>query len=326
MSQRTFSFPPKENVDKYVRKKKKRRHPPTKLARFFSLLFFWLVEERKSMAESEPAPRVAYIRTTSSPDWYPFDLQQTLVEFVKQEDPCMLPPRVRARHHFLFGACNASDARILHLFVGFLGPPRLHWYFRHVQKTHLEVRVSRARAATSDGRRLLLRCAADEVRVVISGDDDDECNEIMLNECDYIIDEQTQFHRDWFFKTARPGVPQDSMLTNPEYDVSRHDYSKHRLGERYAGRGWRASSGAFHGNHDWYCGGCGGKCKRGRCKVTSYERPNYANQRLLPEKGSREWADMSSGEVVSRYNFQMAFGKHIVQKELRTSIDTFSGD
>ncbi|RMZ67514.1 peptidase A1 [Pyrenophora seminiperda CCB06] len=285
------------------------------------------------MAEIEPAstttpaptPRIAYIRTTSSPDWWPEAVRQTLVRYVKQEDPLAVPPR--PRHRFLFGASTAADASILDLFLLWLPPrPNPNRYFRDLRKSDLEVRVSHERAETPDGRRLLSRCASEDVCVVVSGKDDDECTEQMLGECDYIIDEQTTIWDEWFWNTARTGIPQDSMLTNPEYDVKQHDYSKHRLGNRYRGYAWRASSGGFHGNYDWICRGCGGKCKRGRCRTGSYEPPVYANQRLLPDKGSREWLDLTANEVVHRYEFQMAVGAHVVQSELRTSIATFSGD
>lgn len=269
------------------------------------------------------APRIAYICTTSEPNMWPEAWGQILRGFVRQDDPAVLPER--GRHHFLFGAINACDARILDFFLEYL-PPNPNAHFRQVRKTDLEIRMSRARAATFDGRRVRERCAANEMRVVISGEDNDECTEIMLEECDYIIDERTTWYSEWFWKTARLGIPEDNMLTNADYDVSQHDYSKYRLSNRYGGIAWKASSGGFHGNYDWSCRGCGGKCKRGRCKTTSYEPPVYANQRLLPDKGSREWLDMTSNELIHRYRFQMAFGKHVVQEELRTSVDTFSGD
>ncbi|KAE8855724.1 hypothetical protein PTNB73_10010 [Pyrenophora teres f. teres] len=179
-----------------------------------------------------PTPRIAYIHTTSMPDWNEQDLRQTLRRFVKQEDPSVAP---RPRHHFLIGACNETDERVRGIIVSYL-PPGNEVYFHHVRRTDLEVRISRSRAATPDGKRFLQRCADDGVPSVVRGETDEECHGSMLEDCDYIIDERTTYDADWFLNNARVGVPQDSMLANPEYDVNQHDASKHRLWQRYQGQ------------------------------------------------------------------------------------------
>ncbi|KAF7569330.1 hypothetical protein TUN199_05550 [Pyrenophora tritici-repentis] len=173
------------------------------------------------------------------PDWNEQDLHKTLGKCVRQEDPSLLPPR--PRHHFLIGACNETDERVRNIIVSYL-PPGNEFYFRHVRRTNLEVRISRSRAVTPDGRRFLQRCTDDGVPTVLRGETDEECHESMLADSDYIINKATTYDKAWFLNNARVGVPQDSMLTNAEYDVSKHDASKHRLWQRYQGRGWRASS------------------------------------------------------------------------------------
>lgn len=103
------------------------------------------------------------------------------------------------------------------------------------------------------GKRLLERCAVGGIPVVISGADDSECEEIMLQDCDYVIDRWYKQNSEWYWGTAWTGQQQNTALTNPRYDMSKHhDYSKRRLMDRYAGHGWRAHSGCSHGNLGYY--------------------------------------------------------------------------
>ncbi|KAF2123856.1 hypothetical protein P153DRAFT_361506 [Dothidotthia symphoricarpi CBS 119687] len=214
--------------------------------------------------DTPPTPRLAYIRTILEPDETRESIDSSLKMFVRQESSEL--SNNRPKHHFLFGASNTSDSHILDIFLSNIPTNHIYYAFRYLQKLDLELRISYARAATGTGKNILQHCINGDIRVLISGKDDEECDEIMLQECDYIIDSRTTYLAAWFWNSARPGVPQDSMLTNPDYNVNQHDVSSTRLRNRYNAYAWRPSSGGFHGNfRDWRCRKCDGKCKRGRC-------------------------------------------------------------
>ncbi|KAF2868651.1 hypothetical protein BDV95DRAFT_456875, partial [Massariosphaeria phaeospora] len=183
----------------------------------------------------------------------------------------------KPRHRFLFGAVNAADAVLLDVFISHLQPrtstpsdPIIRWPFQNAIRSDVRMHISQANAATCIGEKLLKRCADEGITFSISGATDEECDEAMLEESDYLIDEHTYnlcWNGDWWYwNHARPGVPQDNMLMNPKYDVRKHDVSESRLRYRYSQYGWKASSGGYHGNGPWRCRMCNGKCKRGKCK------------------------------------------------------------
>ncbi|CAO2658111.1 Nn.00g073710.m01.CDS01 [Neocucurbitaria sp. VM-36] len=208
--------------------------------------------------------------------------------------------------------------------------PLCSWGFVNVQRSDFEVHIPRAYADTPEGHRLLDRCDDGGIQAVISGIDGHECDEILLRKCDYIIDTWTTMLADstqyWYWNTVWAGKRQDNMLTNPKYDVSKHDVSKTRLQDRYSGYGWKHSSGGYHGNGNWQCRGCGGKCKRGRCRVMPGKEQLDLPDDRLPEKGSKEWLSLTVEDICERYRWQKASGKHVVENTFVNSIDTFSSD
>jgi hypothetical protein len=272
------------------------------------------------------SPRTAYIRTTDDPD-KPYDqIYQFLSHFVRQKYPEEVLDG--SRHRFLFGASNAQDAHILDIFLSDHIVPSRYQYgeFANLLRSDLELRVSEAHAATGAGQRVLQRCNAGGIRVVISGVTDLECHENMLQDCDYVIDDSAWGYQEWFWKTARIGVPQDSLLTNPSFDMSQHDASKTRLSRRYAGHGWKANSGCSHGNGGfWRCHGCGGKCKRGRCRINPPQESPAPEYLRLPDKGSAEWRAISANEACMRMRQQRVPGR-FDGMDVYSSTDTFSGD
>jgi hypothetical protein len=269
--------------------------------------------------------RIAYIRTLTEPD-KPYDqVYRFLEHYIAQKSPTSPPSS--PIHHFLFGSSTPFDAHILAIFLSnnIIPSPYPQGIFANLQRSDFSLHMSSARVATGAGRRVLEQCKAGGIAVVISGADDSSCDAHMLRESDYIIDPSIEAHAHWFWHTSRPGIPQDSLLTNPAYDVSRHDASKKRLMKRYAGHGWRANSGCSHGNGAWVCRGCGGKCKRGMCKVNPAEEKEVPEWFRLPEKGSEEWRDLTAEEACWKMGFQSFSGRYAVRDEFR-SIDTFSGE
>ena len=282
------------------------------------------------MAEFTPVPRVAYIRTLLEPDKPRNEMLYTLAVFARQKDPELLDGK--PKHHFLFSASNTSDRHILDILLSMKLPvdPSCTWGFENLQRSDFEVHISENHAATPEGQKLLDRCNDGGIQAVISGIDDNECDEILLQKCDYIIDNWTTMLADptraWYWNTVWAGKRQDNMLTNPKYDVSKYDVSKTRLRDRYNGYGWRHSSGCYHGNGDWQCRDCGGNCKRGRCRVNPGKEQLVLHDNGLPEKGSKEWLELSVEDICERYRWQKASRKHVVEDASFNSIDTFSGD
>jgi hypothetical protein len=274
-----------------------------------------------------PPIRIAYIRTTEEPDKSYNDTRQFLSMFIKQKRPeetIEVP-----RHRFLFGASNASDAHVLDIFLSdhIVPSPYRYGDMANLQRSDLELRISVAHASTGSGRRLFERCSVGGIQVVVSGADDTECEETMLQESDYIIDRWIQDGpSSWYWETARTGTPQDTVLTNPKYDMSKHDVSKWRLRNRYAGRGWTATSGAMHGNGgDWACARCGGRCKRRKCKIDPSEASLIAEWCLLPDKGSAEWRSISAADACWRMEWQR-LSQSSGKEKLYSSIGSFSGE
>jgi hypothetical protein len=270
-----------------------------------------------------PSVRLAYIRTVEEPD-KPYDQTYQFLEFfVKQKRVGDAPNG--PRHRFLFGSSNTQDEHIFEIFRLYHSLGRRSRY-DDLQQSDLEIRISESRASTGAGRRVLERCDADGIRILISGATDSECEDGMLQDCDYIIDHWLWENYSWFWNTARPGVPQDTVLTNPKYDMSKHDVSKTRLGTRYASHGWNVNSGCSHGNGGlWRCSDCGGKCKRGRCRINPPAEELGLEWIMLPDKRSVKWRELTANDACMRMLQQRAPGRCVV-KDIYSSIDTFSGD
>jgi hypothetical protein len=272
------------------------------------------------------AARTAYIRTTDNPN-KPFDqTRQFLGQHVKQRYPDEVLDG--HRHRFLFGASNTQDAHLLEMLLSDHIVPSGYRYgeFANLLRSDVELRISETHAGAGAGQRVLERCKAGGIRVVISAATDSECADSMLRDCDYIIDESVERNSAWFWSTARTGVPQDSILTNPDYNMSQHDASKWRLSQRYAGHGWNANSGCSHGNGgNWRCHGCGGKCKRGRCRINPPKERPVDEWLRLPDKGSAEWRGLSADDACVRIKAQRKPGR-LDEVDVYSSIDTFSGD
>jgi hypothetical protein len=270
--------------------------------------------------------RVAYIRTTEDPNREYAHTRSFLESWMRQRRPT--DTLDRPRHRFLFGAFNACDAHILDIFLSdrILPSPYLTGVFANIQRSDLELRISQSQASTGAGKRLLERCAAGGIAAVINSTDDTECEERMLQECDYFIDRWCEQSFEWYWNTAWTGRPQNSVLTNPKYNMKMyHDYSKRRLTYRYAGHGWRAHSGCSHGNGSWRCDSCGGKCKRGWCRVNPGEETEVAEWARLPARSNIEWRSLSADDVCRMMKFQH-WRSQPSAKDMYSSIDTFIGD
>lgn len=202
--------------------------------------------------------------------------------------------------------------------------------------------MSNSRVGTMAGQKVLRRCAKEGIPTKISGADDVECDDAMLKESHYLIDFITKELRtpidSWFQNQARAGIPQDNIFTNPSYDISNSYDERDRLRLRYAGYGWKASSGGYHGNGPYHCRYCGGKCKRNsKCKgqpkperlgeMNDWEERHekWKNENLrLPGPRNEQWKNLTADLICWRYIMQ-DLGKYGV-KEKWKSIDTFSGD
>lgn len=276
--------------------------------------------------------RIAYIRTTDEPNeaYHPDKnfrhFRQFLGMYMKQRhthDPVEIP-----RQHFIFGASNAADAHMLDLFLSdWIIPSHSVLEFANIQTSDLELRLSEPRAATGAGKRLLERCSKGGIEVAMGGADDAECQEIMLQQSDYIIDRCVERNAVWYWNTARSGVRQDCVLTNPKYDMAKyHDVSNMQLRNRYAGHGWTANSGCSHGSDGGFaCVWCGGKCKRWKCRVNPGAERKVADWALLPAKGSVEWQELSAEDACWRMQYQR-LPSQLPAKDMYSSIGTFSGD
>jgi hypothetical protein len=237
------------------------------------------------------------------------------------------PPNV-PRHRFLFGAANACDAHILDIFLSdwIIPSPYANGIFANIQRSDLELRIPKSQAFTGAGKKKLERCAAGGIPIVISGADDSECEGSMLQDCDYVIDRWCEQSFEWYWNTAWTGRPQNNVLTNPKYDMTKHhDYSKRRLLARYSSHGWTAHSGCSYGNGTWRCDACGGKCKRGRCRINPGEEREVVEWAQLPARGSIEWRNLSADDVCRMMEFQH-LPNQPPAKDMYRSIDTFSGD
>jgi hypothetical protein len=274
-----------------------------------------------------PSPRIAYIRTTDEPDKGYDHIRYFLSTYMKQRRPD--DPFGKPRHQYVFGALNACDTHILDIFLSdwIIPSPHLYGEFANIRRADLELHISISHAATGAGRRLRERCNNGGIDVVVSGADDADCEELMLQDCDYIIDRWTRDDTPWYWETAWAGILQYNILTNSNYDMSRHhDYSKRRLLDRYAGYGWTATSGGMHGNGGYHaCVECGGKCKRKKCRINPGVERETAEWARLPAKGSSEWRSLSSEDACRMMQFQR-LPSQPPAKDVYSSIDTFSGD
>lgn len=274
-----------------------------------------------------PPPRIAYIRTIHSPTQSFDETWRFLAYHMSQRrpsDPSSLP-----RHHFIFGSTTPCDAHILNIFTSphIFPSPHPHGDFANIQPSDLQLRISESHAATGAGKRILQRCADAGISTLISGMDDAECDASMLQEADYIIDKWIQgCSSSWYWDVARPGVKQDNIATNPRYDMSKHDVSKTRLRDRYAGHAWTATSGGMHGNGGIYaCTGCGRRCKRGKCQIGPLEDLKVPEWCRLPGGTSAEWRDISADDACERMWCQR-LPRYSGFIDSYSSIDTFSGE
>jgi hypothetical protein len=301
--------------------------------------------------------RIAYIRTTSHPNKDSQEMFTLLNDYIRQTS--LSEQEIgKPRHRFLFGAVNASDAHILELMIqriparaqSDIGTPAgepfpgrySHMMDGNMCRNDLEVHVSKTQASTLAGEKTLKRCEEEKTMTHISGTTDEECDTIMLEKSHYLIDFLTPGlhynHESWLRKYASPGQAQDNMLTNPKYDVSRHDTSQLRLSRRYMGYGWQASSGGFHGNGTWRCEVCcgtDGRCTRKKCVVgpskerkedlerNTKEKEKWVDEWVrLPAEGDKRWMEMTAEEVCCRFRIRrLADGKEDGRWK---SVDTFS--
>jgi hypothetical protein len=303
--------------------------------------------------------RIAYIRTTSHPNKDSQQIFALLNGYIRQPS-FSEQENGKPRHRFLFGAANASDAHILELMIQRISariqsdidtpsdeclPGKYsHMMDRNMCRADLELHISETQASTFVGEKILKRCKGEGISTRVSAITNARCDEVMLRESNYLIDFLTPDlhydHEAWLRNYARPGHAQQNMLTNPNYDVGKHDASRWRLSRRYMGYGWRASSGGFHGNGEWRCNTCSGtdgRCTRKNCvyglskeRKEEFERSakgqaKWVDENVkLPGKDDKRWMDMTAEEVSRRYMIRgFADGK---EDERWKSVDTFSGE
>ncbi|KAF2627712.1 hypothetical protein BU25DRAFT_59089 [Macroventuria anomochaeta] len=293
---------------------------------------------------SKPAPRtrVAYFRTSSTPErGYEKtrkDRERFLETYVRQSQSLGINNDT-PRHYFYFTVFTKDDQQILDILIdNFPSPPQTRpEIYRHlmwgVLKSDIHLHTSSAYAESANGRRTLQRCLASGFSPTVHDSSDIDCDNDLLEQCDYVIDINYLPYQDlnWFWQFARPGIRQDNMLSNPKYRVSQHDISKKGLAGRTKFSIWGHNSGCYHGNYDWGCRGCGGKCKRGRCKVNPQPERVVPETYRLPEKGSTDskWKDLTATDVLYRYRLQhypQAPGKWHKGRDDWGSVDTFSDD
>lgn len=310
----------------------------------------------KPMAKPTPPLRIAYIYTQSPIDPSPHELLSYLDVRVMQESPRAIE-QGKPRHRFLFGAVTSLDSAVLETLLKIACPPpgvkecnepntekiRCGFHVGTLLRSDLEVRISRSRASTALGAKVLKRCKDVGIQAAISGKTDDECSEIMLQESDYMIDFH-EYRPDgsygsecWFWNVARLGKPQDSMLTNEHYDKRRHDNSWGRIYRRYGGRGWRDYSGCRYGFMPWKCPNCGRNCKRGKCadplrwspdtnwvkrqeEDRKWQERERERQMNLFKPGNTKWRELTAEEL------SRSFWVYRNDKDRWHSIDTFSSE
>ena len=299
--------------------------------------------------------RLAYIRTTVRPHAQSPSIRDFLSEHVWQSRPEELY-RDAPRHRFLFSAGGVFDVEILDVLIAQIqarSPAEDHApvvpngigrrAFQYMSRSDLELRVSESYASTAVGQKVLKRCVNEGIATLISGISDEECDELMLQDSDYLIDFLTHEHcpafHTHFPNHIRTGIPQSNILTSPNYKMDRHDVSQYRLGRRYSGYGWKQSSGAYHGNGgDYRCGMCGGKCKRDICKGQSVNKARFEERQKWekteeawieewlspPMPGSEKWRDVTAYDLCWR--FHMLSLPRYKNASRWHSVDTFSGE
>lgn len=294
------------------------------------------------MTDPAPRARVAYVRTCSTPPWSPqvsqsrarTDYTIFLETYVRQPLNLSTNPRI-PRHRFHFTAFTEDDSHIFEqLIESFPLPPRIRpnlWFLKDVGSSDIEIHMPHTHAKTANGRKIIAQCQGYGFKTNVHGAENDDCDEEMLQDCDYVIDLHHSAHQDynWFWQHARTGIREDNMLTNPKYNIGKHDISKHGLAGRIQFSVWSKTSGCFHGNYPWRCYGCGGKCKRGRCKVSPRPDRELPQWHRLPVKGSAEWKELTASDVCWRYQVQNnpeTPSKYAHVRDDWSSIDTFSGD
>ena len=296
-----------------------------------------------SVSNAVMRTRIAYVRTSSTPDRMTMkDVERFLWTYVRQPQSIQQSQVLNLdtdtrRHSFYFTIFTKDDLQILDLLIENFRPPRAQpnpYFMWGVIQSDIHFHTSLSNSQSQLGRRALQRCRDAGYEPTIHGSDNTDCDNELLDECDYVIDINylPQFGGfDWFWNHVHPGIRQDNMLTNPKYDVGRHDISKRGLAGRTKFSIQGHNSGCYHGNYDWQCYGCGGKCKRGRCKVNPGKERIVPEAYRLPEKGSTnpEWKNLTAADVCYRYRLQHwpeAPGKWHKGRDDWGSIDMFSGD
>jgi hypothetical protein len=167
-----------------------------------------------------------------------------------------------------------------------------------VRSSDIEIHTSLAHAHSPLGPKTLSRCQAPAFTTKIHGATDIDCDEKLVKSSSYLIDLHhiTNQGLTWFLQHSQPGLRENNMLTNPKYDVA-----KHGLVPRARFSVWSRNSGCFHGNYTWRCGGCGGKCKRGRCKVDPRPEMMVPEWLRLPRRGSVGWRELLAEESCKKY-------------------------
>ncbi|KAJ4320217.1 hypothetical protein N0V94_003481 [Neodidymelliopsis sp. IMI 364377] len=285
------------------------------------------------MSNPAPLPRIAYVRTISRPDWSPLrdydDTRRIMSHCIRQPDNLETDTTI-PRHRFHFTAFTKDDSQILdHLFDAFPPPPRINTYptfLSGIKQSDIEIHTSLAHAHSPLGRKTLSRCQALGFTTKTHGTTNTDCDEDLLESSAYLLDlhHLTSQGLTWFLQHAQPGVRESNLLSDPDYDVR-----KLEVAPRPRFSVWSRNSGCFHGNYTWRCGGCGGKCKRGRCRVSPRPERMVPEELRLPRRGSVQWRELSAEEVCRRYWAQCdpeRVGRYHCGVDDWGSVDTFSGD
>ncbi|KAI0130298.1 hypothetical protein BJ170DRAFT_310452 [Xylariales sp. AK1849] len=217
-----------------------------------------------------PWARTAYIRTTHiSTDGTPDTRRDSLWDFLYSNIH-----QWTGRHRYIFGVSSAADATILDFTLARTNRAS-RWFDSRkpgLEAGDLLLYVPENVAETMKGRRLLRMLEKEGVSYVIRGADEQACDDAMLLESDYVLDQFTwtlavRRTDTWFHQTYRHG--------KPEICEKKFDYSQVRLSLKQGLYSFAELSGQRRprGVSYYHCSGCGGKCKRsGPCRATDKTR------------------------------------------------------
>jgi hypothetical protein len=225
------------------------------------------------------------------------------------------------RHRYIFGASSEADRTILRFMLERMDQASV-WCDKREYQIHPKdclVYIPENHTEAKIGKQIRADLESSGIPFRVVGATADECDEIMLQESDYVLDRLTcglaHLVEDlWPCDTYRHG----SGSTR----AAKFDYSLVRLRDKQGSYSLNDCSGQRRPRGVSYhrCVFCGQKCKRNKpCKVTGgfqmVERPGADG--MLPPNGDARWRELTSQDLMIRY-------QHQGPKRNWHSVDTFS--